>query len=74
MATSNGTQMGIAGIGGFLHLRASHDKRGQATSVQSQNKSRHQGYLKDMLVKKFFVKHGLNNLSPIATEKTNRTE
>ena len=60
MSISQGTTVGIQGIGGYLNLRSSHKSRDQSTI--NVNKERHQNNLKEMLVKKFFSKHGLNNI------------
>ena len=59
---SLGTTAGIPGIGGFLNLRHNFDKVKQEIEVQNQNKQRHQGYLKELLAKKFYTKYGLHQL------------
>ena len=58
MSISQGTTVGIQGIGGYLNLRSSHKSRDQSTI--NVNKERHQNNLKEMLVKKFFSKLSSN--------------
>ena len=61
MSFSQGTSVGIKGIGGYLHLRQS-DKKGDQQSTFVVNKERHQNNLRELLTKKFFNKYGLNTL------------
>ena len=67
MATSQGTTVGIKGIGGQLHLRQNYNRNQQQENMQHQNKDRHQGYLKGMLAKKFIHKHNLDALGPLSS-------
>lgn len=61
MSISQGTTVGIKGIGGFLNLRQ-NEKKVESQSTFAINKERHQNNLKDLLTKKFFNKYGLNTL------------
>lgn len=63
MSTYSGSTS-IHGIGGYLHLRANNDinKKRIASSLNASNNVRKQIYLKEILVKKFFAKYGLNDI------------
>ena len=61
MSISQGTNVGIKGIGGYLNLRQNTDSN-KVESIKSANKERNKSHLKEMLSKRFFNKHGLNQL------------